>query len=115
MPHLQLEADLAHFVVPRAQLSVCLIESLRAALADRGQADLMPVLEVIGRGAAEALAACEAHILGRRRAKRLRIAVELQQLARLGGPRARRVANRLADDLGEPSGAYPIYSKTGGL
>ena len=115
MPNLQPEVDLACFVARRAQLSVRLVESLRAALSDRGHADLMPVLDVIGRNAAEAQAVCEAHILDRRRARRLRIAVEIQHLARLGGPKARRVVHRLTDAIAEQSGFHQAYPKGGGL
>lgn len=106
MPALQ-EIDLAHQVVRYAGRSLYLLDTLRRALHDRDQLDLVPMVDLVAQDARRAHQASEKAIALRRRARRLRILTGLGRLSRLGGPRAARVVHRLAEDLSSPSGAWP--------
>jgi hypothetical protein len=103
------EIDLAHQVVRYAGRSLCLLDSLRRALHDRDQLDLVPMVDLVRQDAHGAHQASAMVIATRRRARCLRILTGLGRLSRLGGPRAVRVVHRLAEDLSSPSGAWPTY------
>ena len=109
MPLLPPEPDLARLVAHRAQLSMHLLVSLRAALHDVGHSDLIPILDLISRNAGDCYALATQIMRDRHSAKRLRILAGLGRLSRLGGPRARPVIHRLAEDItAGHSGPHPI-------
>jgi hypothetical protein len=110
MPLLPPEPDLARLVAHRAQLSMHLLVSVRAALRDVGQTDLIPVLDLISRNAGDCYALAAKILAARRGAKRLRILAGLGRLSRLGGPKARTVIHRLAEDITTTSGSFPAYN-----
>lgn len=109
MPLLPPEPDLARLVAHRAQLSMHLLVSLRAALRDVGQGELIPILDLISRNAGDCYTLAAKIIQTRRSSKRLRILAGLGRLSSLGGPKARPVIHRLAEDLTAVSGNYPAY------
>lgn len=111
---IQQETDLARLVARRAQRSIALIAGLRNALRDIGRDDLTAVLDLISEDAEHARAACDRLLVARKRARRLRILSDLGRLSSMGGPRAARVAQSLAEDLSTPSGSFPVY-QSGGL
>jgi len=57
----------------------------------------------------ERYAAAVQVIQAQRGAKRMRILAGLGLLSRLGGPKARRVVHRLAEDITANSGNWPAY------
>ena len=107
MPLYQPEPDLARLVAHHAQLSLHLLVSLRGALRDVGQAELIPIVDLVSRTAGEAYAAATQALSTRRTAKRLRILAGLGRLSRLGGPKARPVIHRLAEEIATQSGSFP--------
>lgn len=101
------ESNLAQYVASRAHLSMHLVAGLRAALKDLGRQDLVAVLDLIGRHAKEAHAACAARLAVQKQEKCLRVLTGLQRLNDLGGPEAKGVVTRLAHDL--VSGSHKAF------
>lgn len=89
--------QLAEYVARRAQSSACLMGSLRQSLPERS--DVWPIIDLVQRSAEEAHAACQRALEERRRSERLEAMLDLQRLARLAGPSARRVVSRLVHRL----------------
>jgi hypothetical protein len=88
--------ELAGFVFHRAQRSVYLLEGLRHALADLGRPDLIAVLDLVHQDASQAKEASSRFLEVRASRRALRTLVDLQKLARLGGPHAHPLAIRMA-------------------
>lgn len=101
------EAHLARLVSTRAQLTLHLLDGLRAMILDLGRSDILPVIDLVSRNAAETLHASDTLLAARHTEKRARILDRLGRLSKLGGPRAAREAHRLAEDLASNSGSYP--------
>ncbi len=92
--------ELARLVSRRAQRSIYLLDGLRQALEALDRPEYVAVLDLVREDAAAAHLASERLLDAEATGRHLRTLVDLQQLARLGGPRgitlARRVARRMA-------------------
>ena len=91
--------ELARLVSRRAQRSIYLLDGLRQALEALDRPEYVAVLDLVREDAAAAHLASERLLDQEATGRHLRTLVDLQQLARLGGPRgitlARRVARRM--------------------
>ena len=87
--------DLAKYVLRRVQRSSYLLGAMRQALGDLGRPDLVAVLDLALQDANESQAACEHARIARRQSRSLRIRLDLQAMADLGGPKARRLAAKV--------------------
>ena len=73
-----------------------LIPGLRQALLDLGRPELAEILDPIHEDVFETRIQVEGWMAAQQRGQRLRVLVDLHHMGRLGGPKALRVAQRVA-------------------
>ncbi|WLT30069.1 hypothetical protein [Geothrix sp. PMB-07] len=92
-------SEFAEFVFQRAQRSGYLLESLRHALADLGRPDLIAILDLVNQDTFKIMETSRGLQEECIRFQTLETLVDLQKMAKLGGPRARPFASRIAQRI----------------
>ena len=87
---------LAHSIQRHTRRAGYLIPGLRQALLDLGRPELAEILDLIHEDVTEARRHVEGWMAAQQKVKHLRVLVDLHQMGRLGGPKAQRVAQRVA-------------------